>query len=142
VGTGFIGALASPFAAVMRLGNNVTTGIKNSAIRFGKGKIPTYGRFRHPRYFNSKNILLPYDEAISEANELLKTIKQGRFAHSTIRYFADISQKVSKARQKQSGILIITDSFLFYVHDVKHVKFYFPLSSIFSVEVYEENDSR
>lgn len=57
VGSGFIGVLASPFAATMRLGNNISTGIKNSAIRIGKGKLPTYGRFRHPRYFNSKNIL-------------------------------------------------------------------------------------
>jgi hypothetical protein len=49
--------VASPFTATLRLGNNVSTGIKNSAIRIGKGKLPTYGRFRHPRYFNTKNIL-------------------------------------------------------------------------------------
>ena len=39
--------------------------IKNSAIKIGKGKIPQYGRFRHPRYFNSKSVLLPYEEAFS-----------------------------------------------------------------------------
>ena len=68
LGSGLIGVVASPFAATLRLGNNVSTGIKNSALRLGKGKIPIYGRFRHPRYFNSKNILEPYDEAFSEAN--------------------------------------------------------------------------
>lgn len=83
VGAGLVGAVASPFAATLRLGNNVSTGIKNSAIRIGKGKLPTYGRFRHPRYFNSKNILQSYDESIAEANEILKTIKDGRFAFST-----------------------------------------------------------
>jgi vacuolar protein sorting-associated protein 13A/C len=83
VGAGAIGLVASPFAATLRFGNNVSTGIKNSAIRIGKGKLPTYGRFRHPRYFNSKNILQPFDEAVAEANEILKTIKQGFYANST-----------------------------------------------------------
>ena len=68
IGAGLLGAVASPFAATLRLGNNISTGIKNSAIRLGKGKLPTYGRFRHPRYFNSKNILEPYAEAFAEAN--------------------------------------------------------------------------
>jgi len=57
VGSGFVGLVASPFAAILRFGNNVSTGIKNSALRIGRGRLPTYGRFRHPRYFNSKNIL-------------------------------------------------------------------------------------
>jgi hypothetical protein len=67
------------------LGNNVSVGIKNTAVRLGKGKIPIYGRFRHPRYFNSKNILgntfypfhlllESYDEGFSEANLILRTI--------------------------------------------------------------------
>ena len=33
LGSGLLGAVASPFAATLRLGNNVSTGIKNSAIR-------------------------------------------------------------------------------------------------------------
>lgn len=68
LGSGLLGAVASPFAATLRLGTNISTGIKNSAIRLGKGKLPSYGRFRHPRYFNSKSILEPYAEAFAEAN--------------------------------------------------------------------------
>ncbi len=67
VGSGLVGAVASPFAATLRLGTNVSSGIRNSAIKIGKGKIPTYGRFRHPRYFNSKNVLEPFDDAFAEA---------------------------------------------------------------------------
>lgn len=74
MGAGLLGAVASPFAATLRLGTNVSTGIKNSAIKIGKGKLPTYGRFRHPRYFNSKGILEPYAEAFAEANQILRTI--------------------------------------------------------------------
>lgn len=120
VGAGFIGVLASPFAATLRFGNNVSTGIKNSAIRMGKGKLPTYGRFRHPRYFNSKNILQPYDEGIAEVNEMLKTLKQGRFSNSTIRFFADMSKRNSKNKKVETqGMLIMTDQQLMYVEDFK-----------------------
>jgi hypothetical protein len=80
LGSGLLGAVASPFAATLRIGNNISTGIKNSAIKIGKGKIPIYGRFRHPRYFNSKNILLPYDEGFSEAFIILKTVQDGKFS--------------------------------------------------------------
>lgn len=83
MGSGVIGVVASPFTATLRFGTNVATGIKNTAIKIGKGKLPTYGRFRHPRCFNSKNILQPYDESIAEANEILKTVKGGRYANST-----------------------------------------------------------
>lgn len=82
VGAGAVGLVASPFAATLRFGTNVATGIKNQAIRIGKGRLPSYGRFRHPRFFNSKGILQPYDESLAEANEILKTIKLGRFANS------------------------------------------------------------
>jgi len=125
LGSGFIGAVASPFAATLRLGNNVSTGIKNSALTIGKGKIPTYGRFRHPRYFNSKRILEPYDEAFSEAYQILKTISNGYYSNSTIRFFADFTMKQGK--KGLSGILIITESHLLYVEDFKNVKFFSPI---------------
>jgi vacuolar protein sorting-associated protein 13A/C len=68
LGSGLLGAVASPFTATLRLGTNVSAGIKNTAVMINKGKIPIYGRFRHPRYFNSKSILEPYDEDYAEAN--------------------------------------------------------------------------
>ena len=40
LGSGLLGAMASPFTATLRLGTNISTGIKNSAIRLGKGKLP------------------------------------------------------------------------------------------------------
>jgi len=83
LGAGLLGVVASPFTATLRLGNNVSQGIKMQAIRIGKGKIPTYGRFRYPRYFNQRNILLPYDEAFSQAYQVLRTIQKGKFATST-----------------------------------------------------------
>lgn len=83
LGAGLLGAVASPFTATLRLGTNLSTGIKNSAIRIGKGKLPTYGRFRHPRYFNSRGILEPFDEAFAEAKLILKNVDNGIYVNDT-----------------------------------------------------------
>jgi vacuolar protein sorting-associated protein 13A/C len=140
LGAGAIGLVASPFAATLRLGNNLATGIKNSAIRIGKGKIPTYGRFRHPRYFNSKNILQPYDEVLAEANEILKTVKSGRFSNSSILHLADFSAK--RHSTAGTGLVIITDTYILYVEDCKHVRFKCPVRSVIRCEVYEERSTQ
>lgn len=68
VGSGLIGAVASPLTATLKVGHQVSTGIKNTAQTLGKGKIPQKGRFRHPRYINKRNILEPYDAGFAEAN--------------------------------------------------------------------------
>jgi vacuolar protein sorting-associated protein 13A/C len=53
VGKGLLGGIASPFTAVLRFGNQVTAGVANTAITIKRGRLPQYGRFRHPRYINN-----------------------------------------------------------------------------------------
>lgn len=77
----------------------------------------------------------PYDNVLSEANEILKTLKSGRFANSTIKHLVDFSSK------KVSGLLIITDSYILYVEDCKHIKFKCPVRSVTRCEVFEEASS-
>ena len=50
VGKGVLGLVASPVTAVLKAGHSVTEGITNTAITIKSGKLPKYGRFRHPRY--------------------------------------------------------------------------------------------
>ena len=69
---------------------------------------------------------------LSEANEVLKTVKSGRFANSTIKHLADFSTK------KVSGLVIITDTYMLYVEDCKHVRFKCPVRSVIRCEVHEE----
>lgn len=83
VGSGILGAIASPFTAVFRVGHSVASGVGNTAVLLGRGKLPTHGRFRFPRYFNARNVLLVYSEDFSEAREILSTIKHGKYIQST-----------------------------------------------------------
>jgi len=136
IGSGLVGAIASPFAATLRLGNTVSSGIKNSALKIGKGKIPQYGRFRHPRYFNSRSILQPYDEAFSEAYQVLKTIEEGKYLGLNIRFFADFERQAGS--KKVGGLLIITESYFLYVEELKHLRFNCHIANILKKDVYEE----
>ena len=67
VGAGLLGAVASPFTAMFRVGHSVASGVQSTATYIKRGKVLKQGRFRHPRYFSSKNILLCYDDDLSEA---------------------------------------------------------------------------
>ena len=63
---------------------------------------------------------------------MLKTVKSGRFSNSTIKHLADFSSK------KVSALVIITDSYILYVEDCKHVRFKCPVRSVIRCEVFEE----
>ena len=66
VGKGLLGGVAFPFAAVLRGVSTMTAGVNNTAIRIKKGRLPEYGRFRHPRYINARNIIEVYDPGFAE----------------------------------------------------------------------------
>ena len=82
VGAGLLGAVASPFTAMFRVGHSVASGVSNTATYIKRGKVLKQGRFRHPRYFSSKKVLLCYDDDISEAREILSSIKGGKYISS------------------------------------------------------------
>ena len=83
VGAGILGAIASPFTAVFRVGHSLASGVQSTAVLLGRGKLPMQGRFRHPRYFNGRNVLLVYDDDYSEARQILSTIKDGKYIQSS-----------------------------------------------------------
>lgn len=79
VGAGVLGAIASPFTAIFRIGFSLAAGVKGTAALLGGRKIHKLGRFRHPRYFNVRNVLLAYDDDYSEAKMVLGSVKSGKF---------------------------------------------------------------
>ncbi len=40
VGAGLLGAIASPFTAVFRVGHSLASGVQNTAVLLGRGKLP------------------------------------------------------------------------------------------------------
>ncbi|CAI2359786.1 unnamed protein product [Moneuplotes crassus] len=138
VGKGVLGLVVSPFTAVLRAGHSVTQGVTNTAIRIKKGKLPQYGRFRHPRYINARNILEPYDEDFAEVNQILIKIENGKYSKHSIRYFADfpIFNKKSK-RSDDEATMILTEQTLLVCLDTKKMLYHTPLSDIKDINVYE-----
>jgi hypothetical protein len=142
VGKGVLGLVASPFTAVLRAGHSVTQGVTNTAIRIKRGKLPQYGRFRHPRYINTRNILEPYDEDFAEVNQILIKIDNGKYSKHNIRYFADFPLYKDTKKTKDDATLIITEQTLLFCKDEKKMLYNTQLQDITDIAVYEGgNDS-
>jgi vacuolar protein sorting-associated protein 13A/C len=137
VGKGVLGLVASPFTAVLRAGHSVTQGVTNTAIRIKKGKLPQYGRFRHPRYINSRSILEPYDEDFAEVNQILIKIDNGKFSKHNIKYFADFPIYKGFKKTKEEAVLIITEQTLLFCKNEKNMIYKAELHEINDIAVYE-----
>lgn len=142
VGKGVLGLVASPFTAVLRAGHSVTQGITNTAIRIKTGKLPQYGRFRHPRYINSRNILEPYDEDFAEVYQILIKVDNGKHSKHTIKYFADFPVYKDNKKTKDEGVLIITEQTLLFCKDEKKMLYKTELHYINDITIYEGGKDR
>lgn len=72
IGSGVLGAVTSPFSAVLRIGSSVASGIANTGEFLKNGKVSQKGRLRFPRHFSSSRVLTPYDQDLAEAQEWLR----------------------------------------------------------------------
>ena len=137
VGKGVLGLVSSPLTAVLKAGHSVTQGITSTAIAIKRGKLPQYGRFRHPRYINTRNILESYDEDIAEANQMLVKIDRGKYSKHSIRYFAEFPIYLKTKRQKDDGLLIVTEQTLLFWKSETKMLYHTKLSDIIEISVYE-----
>lgn len=137
VGKGVLGLVASPFTAVLRAGHSVTQGVTNTAIRIKKGKLPQYGRFRHPRYINTRNILEAYDEDFAEVNQILLKVSNGKYSKHNIRYFADFPVYKDTKKTKDEATLIVTEQTLLFCISAKKLLYHTQLLDITDIAVYE-----
>lgn len=137
VGKGVLGLVASPITAVLKAGHSVSQGVTNTAIRIKRGKLPSYGRFRHPRYINTRNILEPYNEDFAEVNQMLIKVADGKYSKHNIRYFADFPIYKDSKKSKDEGTLIVTEQTLLFCRDEKKLLFHTSLPDLTDISVYE-----
>jgi hypothetical protein len=137
VGKGILGLVAAPITAVLKTGHSVTQGITNTAITIRRGKLPQHGRFRQPRYINSRNILEPYDEDFAESYQILIRIENGKYSKHTIKFFADFPIYKGTKKTKEEGVLILTEQSLLFCKNEKKLLYTTPLPEITDVTVYE-----
>lgn len=137
VGKGVLGLVASPVTAVLKAGHSVTQGVTNTAIAIKRGKLPQYGRFRHPRYINTRNILEPYDEDYAEANQILIKVEAGKYSKHSIRYFAEFPIYKKTKQTEEEGMLIVTEQALLFCKSEKKLLYSSQLGEITDIAVYE-----
>jgi hypothetical protein len=109
-------------------------GVSNQAVTLAKGRLPQYGRFRHPRYINARGIIEPYNKGLAEAALLLREVQDGYYSKHTIKFFSEFP--MYKKSGKEYGVLIITANALLYLKDAKTLLFKSELCDIEKCEVY------
>lgn len=113
LGSGVVGMVVSPVAAVLRFGSTITGGVSSAAIFLLKGKVQMMGRARFPRQFGAKRILESYNNELAEAQELLKNLLDHKGEQMI--YYTHIMED-------EDLILILTIKFLFFLVDADLVK--------------------
>ena len=134
LGTGLLGAFLSPITAILKIGNSLIVGLKNT-VSFNKGKLITF-RYRHPRFLNITEPLKEYQADYAEVKAIIKN--SGDNSNHKIIYFHDFIYSNSRYEDKTST-LIITDKSLFVVYDVKDQIFNIRIIDIENVELHNLN---
>jgi hypothetical protein len=137
VGTGILGAIISPFSAVLRVGNSLATGIKNTANIFNRGKLKT-NRFRHPRHIFRNQPLRSYDENFAEVQAIIKKI--GGLPDNKVIFFQDFKYKEDDY-DKEISTFIITDKTVLVVVNAKENAFSLDIKTIRNSEVHITHSS-
>ena len=70
IGQGLLGFVISPFSAILKAGNQLALGMKNTATYFSTSKLKT-DRFRHPRHINQSESLKYFDEGLDETQDII-----------------------------------------------------------------------
>lgn len=137
LGIGILGAFLSPFTAVLKIGNSLIVGMKNT-VSFNKGKLTTF-RYRHPRFSERNSAIKNYNAEYAEVKQIIKN--SGDFSYHKIIFFHDFIFRDSDY-EKETSTIIITDKSLMAVHNVKTQIFNIQIRKIKNVELHILRDNR
>ena len=136
LGSGLLGAIISPFAAVLKITNSIAVGIKNTFKLLTKSTLKTE-RFRFPRVIVEGEPIKNYDEEAAEAKELLYQLL--KIDTDNIIYNADF-QSGDKGFVDKLSTVILTDQLIVVVYDMKKVIFNLSIKEIRKCTLHFMND--
>ena len=139
LGQGLLGAVTAPVTGVLKLGTSITQGIEGTVTKIGKGGVPQMGRIRYPRYITPANVLVTYDEELSEAKLLLDNMEGQRYAGENILLFALVHQKKGG---KELRFIVITEKRLLVLDSNKSVVTRVLHVAIAHAQLFDEKDGR
>eukprot|EP00826_Nyctotherus_ovalis_P051868 TRINITY_DN650_c0_g1_i1.p1 TRINITY_DN650_c0_g1~~TRINITY_DN650_c0_g1_i1.p1 ORF type:complete len:240 (+),score=65.50 TRINITY_DN650_c0_g1_i1:333-1052(+) len=138
IGKGLLGAVTSPVTAVLKIGTSVFQGIEGTVVTLGKGGVSQQGRIRFPRYITPTNVLVAYDESLSEAKLLLYILFADKYATENILLFEVLK---GKDKNKEPMIIITENRFLLMSHK-KKLKKEISHAEIKYAQLYSEKNGR
>ena len=130
-----LGAIISPVSALLKLGNSIAVGMKNTARMLNRTVLKTV-RFRHPFVIPEGTPIRNYDEGIAEAKELMYKLL-GKTTNKIL-YEHDFLCGEKKYNKKMSTV-ILTDLLLVVVYDSKKVIFKLDIMKVVKVFVHFVN---
>ncbi|CAG9310720.1 unnamed protein product [Blepharisma stoltei] len=107
LGSGVVGIVISPVAAILKFGNTLTGSVAHAATLVTKGKVQTFGRSRFPRHFGARFRLEPYNQELSQAQELLRSLNLSK--KEKMVYYLHLDE------EEDLIVILTTKNFLFLV---------------------------
>ncbi len=138
IGKGLLGAVTSPVTAALKIGTSITQGIEGTVIKIGKGGISQQGRIRFPRYITPENIVVAYDDSLSEARLILNSINEKKYSGENILLFEVLPQKIAG----KEPMVIITEKRLLVLARDKTVMMKAKHTQISHGQLFAEKDGR
>ena len=135
LGSGVLGAVVSPFTAILRVTNNVFVGLKNTVNLFNP-KLKTE-RFRYPRTISKSEGLKAYDEDKATIRAILDYLKD--YEGEEIIYYKQFNY-ISPGLEKSLSYLILTNKCVLVVYEAKEVVFKLMVNLIDSIEIHREEN--
>ena len=135
--TGTFGLVLTPVKIVLRLTNVVSTTVASTSLLIARGKIQNFGRIRLRRYLGLSNVLIQYNEEMSQVLQIMKiACKACKSKQEELVYFMEYNTHevcfmalittnyvVSLIDAKVQGMLKIEDINLAEVHFVHETYF-------------------
>ena len=138
VGKGLFGAITSPVTATLKIGTSVVQGIESTVNKIGKGGTSQKGRIRFPRYITPTNVLVAYDESLSEAKLILHFLFPEKYEAENILLFEVLKNKEGK---NEPMIIITENRFLLMTYSMKLTK-EVRHNEVKYAQLYSDNDQK
>ena len=135
LGSGILGAVVSPFTAILRVTNNLFVGLKNTVYLFNP-KLKTK-RFRYPRTIEKAIGLKSYDEDKAIIKAILDFLKD--YQEEEILYFKQFYY-LEPMLENSWSYLILTNKCVLVVYEAKEEVFKVMVNYIDNIEIHREEN--
>ena len=112
--TGTFGLVLTPVKIALRLTNVVSTTIASTSVLIARGKIETFGRIRLRRYLGLSNVLISYNEEMSQVQQIMRVAcKACKSKKEELVYFMEFNT------QEMRFMALITTNYVISLIDAK-----------------------